>query len=335
MRKGTAGDAMRNPELLAVCDALQAKAVAERTLDIYGGELRRLDVWLDGAPLTDELLALYLGTLHIEGRAASTIGTVVAAAKFHAKNEGLPCPVGAQATKTARGIRRDAAAKNGQRQADAVGWEQAERMARLAECRGEASGLRDAVMIALGSDAMLRVSEVAALNVEDVSFGGDGHAEVTVRRSKTDQEGAGRVLYCGPPTADRLKRWIDVAGIAHGALFRPVLKNGAVQESRLSTRSLQNIVKHWAADAGVPGRITWHSLRIGSAQELVARGASLVELQRVGRWQSPTMPARYVRGQLAAEGAMARLRYGRWGHRQQGTKPRWKDERKKVQKTLA
>ncbi len=90
-----------------------------------------------------------------------------------------------------------------------------------------------------------------------------------------------------------------------------MLKNGAVQESRLGTRSLQNIVKRWAADAGVLGRITWHSLRIGSAQELVARGASLVALQHVGRWQSPTMPARYVRGQLAAEGAMARLRYGR------------------------
>ena len=304
---------MRNPELLAVCDELQAKAVAERTLDIYGGELRRLGEWLDGAPLTDELLALYLGTLHIAGRAASTIGTVVAAAKFHAKNEGLPCPVGAQATKTASGIRRDAAAKNGQRQADAIGWEQAERMARTAERTGEASGLRDAAMIAAGSDAMLRVSEVAALNVKDVSFGGDGHAEVTVRRSKTDQEGAGSVLYCGPPTAERLKRWMEAAGTAHDAVFRPVLKNGTVQESRLSARSLQNIAKRWAAEAGVLGRITWHSLRIGSAQELVARGASLVELQHVGRWQSPTMPARYVRGQLAAEGAMARLRYGRWG----------------------
>lgn len=87
-------------------------------------------------------------------------------------------------------------------------------------------------------------------------------------------------------------------------------ENGAVQEGRLSARSLQDIVKRWASEAGVPGRITWHSLRIGSAQELMVRRASLVALQDAGRWQSPNMPARYVRGQLAAEGAMARLRYG-------------------------
>ena len=47
---------MRNPELLACATSLQAKAVAERTLDTHGGELRRLDQWLDGAPLTTNRL---------------------------------------------------------------------------------------------------------------------------------------------------------------------------------------------------------------------------------------------------------------------------------------
>lgn len=74
---------------------------------------------------TGESLALYLCALYGEGKSASTIGTVVAAARFRAKNEELPCPVGAQATKIASGIRRDATAKNGRRQADAadaIGW---------------------------------------------------------------------------------------------------------------------------------------------------------------------------------------------------------------------
>ena len=312
MRKGTAADALRDQTLLAVRDELQAMAVAERTLNIYGGEMYRLDEWLDGERLTDELLALYLSKLHVEGKAASTIGTVVAAAKFRAKNAGLACPVGVQATKTASGIRRAAAAKGGAQQADAIGWEQAERMAQMAERTGKMSGLRDAAMFAVGSDAMLRVSEVVALDVGDLRFGGDGRsgAVVVVRRSKTDQEGVGSALYCGPPTVARLKLWLETAGIAQGALFRPVHENGVVQEGRLSARSLQDIVKRWASEAGVPGRITWHSLRIGSAQELMVRRASLVALQDAGRWQSPNMPARYVRGQLAAEGAMARLRYG-------------------------
>ena len=38
-------------------------------------------------------------------------------------------------------------------------------------------------------------------------------------------------------------------------------------------------------------------------------GASLVEMQTDGRWTSPAMPGRYTRGQRAAHGAVARLRY--------------------------
>ena len=64
-----------------------------------------------------------------------------------------------------------------------------------------------------------------------------------------------------------------------------------------------------AAAAGVAGRVSGHSLRVGSAQSLVAAGAGLVELQEAGDWQTPTMPAHYARHQLAARGAVAKLRY--------------------------
>ena len=37
--------------------------------------------------------------------------------------------------------------------------------------------------------------------------------------------------------------------------------------------------------------------------------AGLVELQEAGDWQAPTMPAHYARHQLAARGAVAKLRY--------------------------
>ena len=53
--------------------------------------------------------------------------------------------------------------------------------------------------------------------------------------------------------------------------------------------------------ARVEGRPTAvrHSLRVGSAQSLAAAGA----LQTAGDWDSPSMPARYARHQLAARGA--------------------------------
>ncbi len=63
---------------------------------------------------------------------------------------------------------------------------------------------------------------------------------------------------------------------------------------------------------GVNGSLSaGHSLRVGGAQSLAAGGASIVEMQTAGRWQSPAMPGHYARGQLAARGAVARVRYGR------------------------
>ena len=47
-----------------------------------------------------------------------------------------------------------------------------------------------------------------------------------------------------------------------------------------------------ASRAGYPV----HSLRVGGAQSLAAGGASLVEMQTAGRWQSPAMPGHYARG---------------------------------------
>ena len=55
------------------------------------------------------------------------------------------------------------------------------------------------------------------------------------------------------------------------------------------------------------GRVSGHSLRVGSAQSLTAARAGLVELQQAGDWQA--MPAHYARHQLAARGAVAKLRY--------------------------
>ena len=55
------------------------------------------------------------------------------------------------------------------------------------------AGLRDAAIIQIMSDALLRVSEAAALDVADVQRQVDGSGPVTVRNSKTDQEGRGHV----------------------------------------------------------------------------------------------------------------------------------------------
>ena len=49
-----------------------------------------------------------------------------------------------------------------------------------------------------------------------------------------------------------------------------------------------------------------HSLRVGSAQSLVARGASTAELMQAGRWTDERTATRYAAKELAANGAVAR-----------------------------
>ena len=54
-------------------------------------------------------------------------------------------------------------------------------------------GLRDRALILLGFAGAFRRSELVGLDVEDCAFGKDG-LTVTLRRSKTDQDGQGRKI---------------------------------------------------------------------------------------------------------------------------------------------
>ena len=109
----------------------------------------------------------------------------------------------------------------------------------------------------------------------------------------------------------RVRAWMRAASIESGPIFRRVRRGDKViGAASLSTRAARAIIQRRVAAADLQGRFSGHSLRVGSAQSLAAGGASLVEMQTAGRWQSPATPGHYARGQLAARGAVARLRYG-------------------------
>ena len=74
----------------------------------------------------------------------------------------------------------------------------------------------------------LRVSEAAALHVVDLEA--EGGNTLTVRRSKTDQEGEGAAQYIGVPTVAWVRAWMDAAGIEDGPLFRRLDKAGKPTE---------------------------------------------------------------------------------------------------------
>ncbi len=295
--------------LPATARSLAEASISEGTRNTYASVLSTLDDHLRGADLTDTALAAYLSMQFEAGKSPALASLIVAAVRFRSKLHGEASPAGPATDRVLAGFRRKGRDR-GRGQVAGIRWEQADATAAIAAKTGSPKGLRDAAILAVGSDALLRVSEIAALNVEDLETEEDSSGRLTVRHSKTDQEGQGAVEYLGPTTVTRIQAWLEVAGISRGPLFRLVRKDGKPGSRPLTPHSVRRIIAERAADAGIEGRVSGHSLRVGAAQSLAAAGASLVEMQTAGRWLSPSMPGHYARGQLAGRGAVARLRYG-------------------------
>ena len=101
------------------------------------------------------------------------------------------------------------------------------------------AGCRDRALLLLGFAGALRRSELVGLDVADITEGVDG-LTVHLRRSKTDQEGAGRTVGIpfgsNPVTCPvrALRAWLEVSGITEGHAFCPVDRHGHLGTTRLS-----------------------------------------------------------------------------------------------------
>lgn len=175
-------------------------------------------------------------------------------------------------------------------------------------------GERDRCLLLLGFSTALRRSELVALDVEDVEETTDGLI-VTVRRSKTDQEGAGRqvgVPYGSDPRTcpvRALRSWLDVSGIGTGPLFRPVDRHENLGTGRLSDASIALVAKRSATAAGLDAAVVaGHSLRSGMATSAARGGASEAAIMVVTGHKSLPVLRRYIRrGSLFTDSAAAKL----------------------------
>ena len=119
-----------------------------------------------------------------------------------------------------------------------------------------------------------------------------------MRRSKSDQDGNGATLYVGTAAATELRAIHGPDASPGGAVFG--LHTGKAVSKRIAKA---------ARAAGLAGRFSGHSPRIGMARDLVASGAGVAAVQVAGRWASPQMPSYYARAELAGDGAVPRF-YG-------------------------
>ena len=295
----------RNIAIASETTTLIKSSIAENTQKAYQRALQGLETWLSGRTLSDALLAEYITELHKTGKTPATIGQAVAAVKWQLKHQLQETFNFPTTQATLAGIRREGKDR-GRGQVDGLIWQDVERICVYAETEGTIAGLRDAAMIRLMSDCLLRISEVVPVNVGDLK-----EKTLTLRSSKTDQEGTGESLYVCDATRNVLDRYRGRADITDGALFRYIRRGDHIQSDRLTPHSARRIIKKRAANAGVEGFISGHSLRVGSAISLAQAGATVVDMQVAGRWKSSQMPAHYAKAELAERGAIARFKDGK------------------------
>src|SRR5579862_7705844 len=110
-------------------------------------------------------------------------------------------------------------------------------------------GLRDRAILAVLLGCGLRRSEVAALTFSHVQQR-DGRWCIVDLVGKH-----GRVRTVPMPTWTKVAvdAWTTAAGIAAGPVFRPVNRSDQAQESPLNEKVIWQLLRPYAAAAGVPG----------------------------------------------------------------------------------
>ena len=282
-------------------------SVSDNTRTMYNSAWRSFEAWAQarGAlalPASPPLVAAYLA--HLAQERALSVATVrlhkaaghddptdnegvrrimQGIARAHGKGQKQARPLTAEALAavkaTARG-RRPLGDGKRQESAERASWR----------------GRVDVALLATLRDGLLRRSEAAALTWGDVEFRDNGSALLQLRRSKTDQEAEGVVLYVGREAAQAL------------LAIRPAteLLDRNAKIFGMTARHIGNRVKAAAEAAGLGEGYTGHSGRLGMAQDLVKSGVELPALMTAGRWKSSKMPARYTERQAADRGAVAR-----------------------------
>lgn len=159
---------------------------------------------------------------------------------------------------------------------------------------------RDVALLLVGWVGAFRRSEVASLQVEDVSWLDSG-MEILLRHSKVDQERRGYVKFLPAShgawcPSKALKHWLEVSGITSGYMFRPINRHDQINDATLTPHSVARIVKRLAEQAGRdPSAYSGHSLRSGFVSAGILAGVPSYQLMQVTGHRSEATLQKYVR----------------------------------------
>jgi integrase len=157
--------------------------------------------------------------------------------------------------------------------------------------------------------AGLRVEQLAA---EEPVSGTDGSPlpslSIHLGRTKTSGADHDEVVYLTGRPVDALNAWLQAAKIDKGSIFRAIDRWGNVSRRTLDPKSVNDIVKHRAALAGLEaGEFSAHGLRSGYLTEAANRGIPLPEAMEQSRHRSVQQASSYYNSATRRSGKAARL----------------------------
>ncbi len=305
-------------ELIQKAKSFVAAAKAPATLKAYRNDWRDFESWcrkhgLASLPSTPQTVAIYIA----DRASILTSGTITRRLTSITKAHQAAGYADSPATtrhfvvgETLKGIRRTlGTAQHGKAPLLSTDIRRI-----VAARREDLLGLRDATLVLVGFAGGFRRSALAGIHVCDLKFSSDG-VVVTVRKSKTDQDGAGREV--GLPfgasqdtcPVRALRRWLDRAGIREGPVFRSVGRYGHVSRRGLHSDSIGKLLKRAAGMAGLKvEELGGHSLRAGCVTQAAMNGVrEFIIMRQTGHKTIATL-RRYIRsGEIFRENAAAGL----------------------------
>jgi site-specific recombinase XerD len=159
-------------------------------------------------------------------------------------------------------------AKVGARDLDLISTNELNRLLKAPDGK-ELRGLRDRALLELFFSTGLRLAELCSLN-RDLDLSKD---EFSIR-GKGEKV---RVVFLSEDAKKSLREYLKARKDMDEPMFINLAKNKPV--GRLTPRSIERIVKHYAIKAGISKKVTPHVLRHSFATNLLSNGADIRSVQ--------------------------------------------------------
>jgi len=295
------------PELEGQAQRYMRQARADHTRRAYQSDWRRFEAWCERrgvavCPASVETVVLFL-TEEAQTHKVSTLRRRLSSLAQAHRSAGWESPTEAPAVRLLMaGIRREKGTASQGRKAILV----PELEAMLRALPAGLPGLRDRALLLTGFAGAFRRSELVSLDWRDLEFR-DAGVVVTLRYSKTDQEGQGRSVAI--PKSSKAHRcpvralleWrgasLPEEGEAEGGpVFRPFGPRLRLLPGRLSDKAVARVIKRSLEACGRDAsEYSGHSLRAGFATAAAMGGAPEHLIMTQTGHRSAASLRRYIR----------------------------------------